>query len=325
MILKIHCMKLKHNLENTQQQLTQFIKNRADSLGFFSCGISAVRELDEHKNTLDSWLENGYSAEMNYMQRNKEMRINPALLVEGSKSIISLTCNYFPKEQQSPENYQIAKYAYGEDYHKILKKKLHTLLKEIQNINNNIKGRAFVDSAPILERTWAVESGLGWVGKNSLLIVPKQGSYFFLCELILNIELEYDRPFTKNYCGTCTKCISACPAKAINSGANIDSRKCISYLTIEKKDTINNHELAKSPYIFGCDVCQDVCPWNRFSKPQDEFVMNKTLRDLSKVDFETITLEKFEELTIKSPLKRIRYEKFLNTIMMSSLKQKNNT
>ena len=318
-------MKLKHNLENPQQQLTQFIKNRADSLGFFSCGISQVRELDEQKSTLDSWLENGYSAEMNYMQRNKEMRINPALLVDGSKSIISLTYNYFPNEQQSPENYQIAKYAYGEDYHKILKKKLHTLLKEIQELNNNIKGRAFVDSAPILERAWAVESGLGWIGKNSLLIIPKQGSYFFLCELILNIELEYDRPFTKNYCGTCTKCISACPAKAITSAATIDSRKCISYLTIEKKDTIDNDELAKSSYIFGCDVCQDVCPWNRFSKPQDEFVMNKKLRDFTKVDFETITHEKFEELTIKSPLKRIRYEKFLDTIMIYSLRQKNNT
>ena len=301
-------------LKNPSSFLTQHIKQKALSLGFSSCGFSAVRKLVEHESFLETWLEKKFQGEMSYMDRNREMRLNPSLLIDGAKTIISFTYNYYPTEFQSKESYQISKYAYGNDYHKLLKDKLHTLLHDLQQIDSTISGRAFVDSAPILERAWAVESGLGWIGKHSLLIIPQKGTYFFLCELIINKELEYDYPFKKNYCGNCTKCIDACPAKAIVQDRVIDARKCISYLTIEKKGEIEQNDYTPSPYIYGCDICQDVCPWNSFSKPQTEIEMNQTLLNLSKNDFERLSLEQFNDLTIQSTMKRVGFNKLKNSI-----------
>ena len=299
---------------NTPTLLTQYIKQQALLLGFTSCGISRVRALSEHTQNYETWLNQEFHADMNYLQRNKDKRINPALLVEGAKSIVSFTFNYFPQEKQASDEYKIAKYAYGKDYHILLKNKLHELLSNLQKLDPTITGRAFVDSAPVMERAWAVEAGLGWIGKNSLLIVPQKGSFFFLAELILTIDLDYDKPFSDNYCGNCTKCIDACPTKAIVKPRVIDARKCVSYLTIEKKDDLKPGDLQNSNYIFGCDVCQDVCPWNRFSKPQNEFKINQKLTHFGKTDFENLTEEQFKELAKDSPLERVGYPKLKDSI-----------
>jgi epoxyqueuosine reductase len=306
-------------LELTAQQLSLFIKEQSSVLGFTACGIAPVRELTESKSGFESWLSNGYQGEMSYLERNKEKRYDPSLLVEGAKSVISFAFNYFPKEQQSKETYQIAKYAYGKDYHIVLKDKLHKLLKALQEIDSSINGRAFADSAPVLERAWAVESGLGWIGKHSLLILSKAGSYFFLCELIVNVALEYDTPFLVNSCGNCTKCIDACPTKAIESKGLVNATKCISYLTIEKKGEIPKGTLDTSSFIFGCDVCQDVCPWNKFAKPHNEadFMINPTLQSMNKKEFEELTIEEFKKLAKDSPLERAGYEKIKNSISVS--------
>jgi len=296
--------------------ISTYIKTRATDLGFLCCGIAPVRKLLEHESSLHSWLDNKYNAEMEYMQRNQDKRLDPVLLVEGAKSVISFAINYFPDQKQNPDTYQISKYAYGKDYHTVLKDKLHVLLSELKQINSTISGRVFVDSAPVLERAWAVEAGLGWIGKNGLLIIPQKGSFFFLCEMIVNIELEYDKPFTQNFCGNCSKCIDACPKKAIVQPGVIDSCKCISYVTIEKRGAVTGDELHNSPYIFGCDICQDVCPWNRFSKPHSEayFTLNSGLQKLTKSDFENLTVDEFNVIAVESPLKRAGYDKLKNTI-----------
>ena len=306
-------------MEKSELQLSLFIKQQASALGFTSCGISAVRELTEQKNGFELWLTKGYQGEMSYLERNKEKRYDPSLLVEGAKSVICLAFNYYPKEKQNSESYQIAKYAYGKDYHIVLKEKLLLLLKALQTIDPSITGRAFADSAPILERAWAVESGLGWIGKHSLLILPKAGSYFFLCELIVNVALEYDSPFALQSCGNCTKCIDACPTKAIESKGMVNATKCISYLTIEKKGELQKGALATSSFIFGCDICQDVCPWNKFAKPHSEadFMITPFLQTLSKQDFEQLSSNDFNLLAKDSPLKRAGYEKLKNNIAVS--------
>jgi epoxyqueuosine reductase len=306
-------------LNKSISELTQFIKQKSILLGFTSCGISQIRELSEQSKNIESWLANNFHGEMTYMERNKEMRLNPALLVEGAKSIISFTFNYFPQELQPSNTFQIAKYAYGDDYHKVLKDKLHTILSELKALDSSIEGRVFTDSAPILERAWAVESGLGWIGKNSLLILPQKGSFFFLAEIILNKELEYDIPFTYNYCGTCTKCITACPTKAIIKNGVVDARKCISYLTIEKKGNVSASDIANTPYIFGCDICQDVCPWNRFSETQSNISLNQSLINLQKKDYSSMTEVEFEKITKNSPLKRAGYMKLKNIIKLMFL------
>jgi len=305
-------------LSFTIYELSTYIKQQSAIHGFTSCGISKVRELNEHKSNLESWLEYDFHGEMSYMERNQEKRLNPVLLVDGVKSIISFSYNYYPDVSQSSDTFQIAKYAYGDDYHNILKDKLHVILSELKKLDSTIDGRVFTDSAPILERAWAVESGLGWIGKNSLLIIPQKGSFFFLAEIIINKELEYDKPFLKKYCGTCSKCITACPTKAIIKDGVVDARKCISYLTIEKKGEVTIEELANSPYIFGCDICQDVCPWNRFSKPQNEFIINQSLSKMCKKDFDTLTKEKFTILAKNSSLKRAGFKKLTNTISVSN-------
>ena len=289
---------------------SQLIKKLAKEIGFSSCGISKARFLKEEEKNFENWLKQGNQGTMSYLERNFDKRLNPQKLVPGSKSVISLTFNYFPPRKILKKNsFIISKYAYGKDYHFVIKKKLKTLFSLIKEKIGNIEGRVFVDSAPIHERAWAKISGLGWIGKNSLLLNKKMGSYFFLAEIICDLELEYDTPVT-DHCGTCTKCIDACPTNAITQAQVIDANKCISYLTIENKNEIPP-ELSKSfnNYIFGCDICQDVCPWNKFSKPHDEkeFLPNDEVSNFSNKDWEELTHDTFNRIFKNSAIKRTRF------------------
>ena len=290
---------------------SQLIKKLAKEIGFSTCGISKARFLKEEEKNFENWLKQGNQGTMSYLERNFDKRLNPQKLVPGSKSVISLTFNYFPPRKNLKKNsFIISKYAYGKDYHFVIKKKLKTLFSLIKEKIGNIEGRVFVDSAPIHERAWAKISGLGWIGKNSLLLNKKMGSYFFLAEIICDLELEYDTPVT-DHCGTCTKCIDACPTNAITQAQVIDANKCISYLTIENKNEIPP-ELSKSfnNYIFGCDICQDVCPWNKFSKPHDEkeFLPNDEVSNFSNKDWEELTHDTFNRIFKNSAIKRTRFE-----------------
>ena len=290
---------------------SQLIKKLAKEIGFSSCGISKARFLKEEEKNFENWLKQGNQGTMSYLERNFDKRLNPQKLVPGSKSVISLTFNYFPPRKILKKNsFIISKYAYGKDYHFVIKKKLKNLFSLIKEKIGNIEGRVFVDSAPIHERAWAKISGLGWIGKNSLLLNKKMGSYFFLAEIICDLELEYDTPVT-DHCGTCTKCIDACPTNAITQAQVIDANKCISYLTIENKNEIPP-ELSKSfnNYIFGCDICQDVCPWNKFSKPHDEkeFLPNDEVSNFSNKDWEELTHDTFNRIFKNSAIQRTRFE-----------------
>lgn len=250
--------------------IESLIKSKAQELGFLACGYTQARRLNEHESTLQDWLLKDYHGEMSYMERNLEMRLNPQLLEPGCKTIICLAYNYFPNEKQSDDALKIAKYAWGEDYHYVVKDKCKDLLNYIQEIDPNAAGRCFVDSAPIMERQWAQLAGIGWIGKNSLVLRKGTGSFFFLAEILVNIELKSDQPVT-DHCGSCTACIDACPTQAIVQNGVIDSKKCISYLTIEKKTPLTSQEQEwRSEWLFGCDICQDVCPWNKFSMPHNE-------------------------------------------------------
>ncbi|RYD80754.1 MAG: tRNA epoxyqueuosine(34) reductase QueG, partial [Sphingobacteriales bacterium] len=244
---------------------TQLIKDEAQRLGFSFCGVSKAEFLEEEAPLLERWLKNGMNGKMQYMENYFDMRLDPRKLVDGAKSVISLMLNYYPKEKQTADShYQISKYAYGRDYHKVLKGKLKQLLQFIQTEIGEVNGRAFVDSAPVLDKAWAKKSGLGWVGKHSNIITKQQGSYFFIAELIVDLELDYDEIPVKDFCGTCTKCIDSCPTNAIVSPQIVDGSKCISYLTIELKEQIPEEYNNKfKNWVFGCDICQDVCPWNR--------------------------------------------------------------
>lgn len=290
---------------------TKFIKDESKRLGFSSCGISKARFLSEEADNFEKWLTKGYQGSMSYLEKNIDKRLDPRLLVPGSKSVISLSYNYFPPKKLNEENnFIISKYAYGKDYHKVLKKKLKKLFATIREKIGEIEGRVFVDSAPIHERAWAKLSGLGWVGKNSLLINKNKGSYFFLAEIICDLELEYDEPVL-NRCGSCTRCIDACPTDAITEAQVIDANKCISYLTIENKENIPE-ELSGSltDSIFGCDICQDVCPWNKRSTPHNEkeFLPNKDLKKLKRKDWIEITEETFNKIFEGSAVKRTKYK-----------------
>lgn len=300
----------------TKQQNTVFIKSEANRLGFLSCGISKAAFLEEEAPRLESWLKNNSHGQMSYMENNFDKRLDPTLLVEGGKSVISLVLNYFPSEIQKEDTFKISKYAYGEDYHFIIKEKLKELLYSIQENIGEVSGRAFTDSAPVFDRAWAAKSGLGWIGKNANLITQKVGSFYFIAELIIDLELEYDSAVT-DHCGSCTACIDACPTEAIESPYIVNGSKCISYFTIELKEAIPQEVKGKfDDWIFGCDICQDVCPWNRFSKPHNEPLLKPrpNLLDLSKKDWNEITEDTFREVFRNSAVKRTKIAGLLRNI-----------
>jgi epoxyqueuosine reductase len=294
------------------QANTSLIKKTAEALGFDHCGIAKATYLDEDAKRLESWLNNSFHGSMKYMENYFDLRVDPSKLVPGAKSVITLLKNYFPSESQGNNDLNISKYAWGKDYHEVIKQKLREFL---FNINENIgavNGRGFVDSAPVLERTWANRSGLGWIGKNGNMITKQSGSFFFIATLIVDIDLEYDDPFVKDYCGSCTKCIDACPTEAIMEGNIVNGSKCISYYTIELKDALIPAEMSGkfNNWMFGCDICQDVCPWNRFSKPHSEvaFTPLPEILNLTTKEWESMTEESFKKIFKDSPLKRSKWQ-----------------
>ena len=293
------------------RERTYFIKATAQKLGFSFCGVSQAAFLEEEAPRLEAWLKRGFHGKMGYLENFFDKRLDPTLLVPGARSVVSLLYNYFPDKGLSQDSeYKVAKYAYGEDYHFVLKEKLKKFLDAIREGIGEVHGRVFVDSAPILERVWAKKSGLGWVGKNSLLLNRESGSFFFLSELILDLELEYDGP-AKDYCGTCTACMDACPTDAIPAPYVVDGSKCISYFTIELKEEIPSEVKGKfENWIFGCDICQDVCPWNRFSKPHQEprFDPSPEFSEMTSSDWQELTEEVFQKTFKNSPLKRAKFE-----------------
>lgn len=295
---------------DNKAKYSQFIKSEAKRLGFLSCGISRAGFLEEEAPRLEAWLKENRHGQMQYMENHFDKRLDPTLLVDGAKSVISLLLNYYPEKEQSVEGYKISKYAYGQDYHFVIKHKLKELLQSIQENIGEVGGRAFVDSAPVLDKAWAAKSGLGWIGKNSNLLSKQVGSFFFIAELVVDIELEYDHAVT-DHCGSCTACIDACPTEAIIQPYVVDGSKCISYFTIELKDNLPADMKGKfSEWAFGCDVCQDVCPWNRFSKPHSEPLFNPhpELLSMSKKDWEEITEDTFRKVFKNSAVKRTKYE-----------------
>ncbi|PIF32795.1 epoxyqueuosine reductase [Flavobacterium sp. 9] len=295
---------------NAKETYSKFIKSEAKRLGFLSCGISKAGFLEEEASRLEKWLNNNHHGQMAYMENYFDKRLDPTLLVDDAKSVVSLLLNYYPEETQTQESFKISKYAYGQDYHFVIKEKLKEFLHSIQENIGDISGRAFVDSAPVLDRAWAAKSGLGWIGKNGNLLTQKVGSFYFIAELILDLDLEYDHA-TTDHCGSCTACIDACPTQAIVAPHVVDGSKCISYYTIELKENIPYEMKGKfDEWMFGCDTCQDVCPWNRFSKPHSEplFNPNPELLSFSKKDWIEITEETFRAVFKNSPIKRTKYD-----------------
>lgn len=293
------------------ERYTHLIKEKAKALGFLSCGISKADFLEEEAPRLENWLNKGYHGKLGYMENHFDKRLDPRLLVEGARSVISLAYNYYtPEQQKDPQAPKISKYAYGKDYHFVLKEKLKDLLQYMQSEIGAIHGRAFVDSAPVLDKAWAERAGLGWVGKHSLLISKDQGSYFFLAELIVDLDLVYDEAMATNHCGSCTRCIDACPTDALHGSGLVEAQKCISYLTIELKEDIPEEFAGKMEnWMFGCDICQQVCPWNRFAIPHQEpaFKPHPDLLQMDKRQWHDITEETFQEIFRKSPVKRTKY------------------
>jgi len=291
---------------------TALIKTKAKELGFLSVGISKAEHMNEEARRLESWLDKDYHGQMSYMANHFDKRVDPTLLVPGAKSVISLAYNYYTDQKQSdPSAPKISKYAYGEDYHHVIKDKLKDLVAYITEVIGEIEGRVFVDSAPVLERDWAKRSGLGWIGKHTLLLSKQKGSYFFLAEIISDLELSYDHPVS-DHCGTCTACIDACPTDAISeSGYILDASKCISYLTIELRDEIpNEFQEQMEGWMFGCDICQEVCPWNRFSTTHQEpaFAPKEGLLDMTKSEWTELTQEVFSKVFSKSAVKRTKFK-----------------
>jgi epoxyqueuosine reductase len=285
--------------DSQKREYSQLIKAEAKRLGFLSCGISKAGFLEEEAPRLEKWLNQNQHGEMKYMENHFDKRLNPTLLL-----------NYYPSESQNSESYKISKYAYGQDYHFVIKEKLKELLHTIQTEIGEVSGRAFVDSAPVLDKAWAAKSGLGWIGKNSNLLTQQVGSFYFIAELVIDLDLEYDYA-TTDHCGTCTACIDACPTEAIVSAYVVDGSKCISYFTIELKENIPMEMKGKmDDWMFGCDVCQDVCPWNRFSKSHNEplFNPNPELLSFTKKDWEEITEDTFKKVFKNSAVKRTKLE-----------------
>ena len=290
--------------------LKSIIKGKANDLGFFYCGFSKAEFLEDEAPKLEDWLSKNHHGKMSYMANHFDLRLDPRKLVPGAKSVISLLFNYSTQsEQVDNEAPKISKYAYGEDYHFIIKERLFELFDFTKELIGDVNGRVFVDSAPVMDKAWAKRSGLGWIGKNTNLIHPKEGSFFFIAEMIIDVDFEPDGPI-KDYCGTCTKCIDECPTEAIVEPYKIDGSKCISYLTIELKDEIlpSQFKGKMDNWAFGCDVCQDVCPWNKFSKPNNEpRLINPKLLDLSKKEWEELSRDFYDELFRRSAVKRTKY------------------
>lgn len=290
---------------------SKIIKDEALRLGFMACGIAKATFLEEEAPRLENWLKNNHHGEMSYMENHFDKRLDPRLLVENAKSVVSLTLNYFTKEKQlDPTAPKISTYAYGEDYHHVIKEKLQALMVFIRTEIGEVGGRCFVDSAPVMDKAWAQKSGLGWRGKNSNLISKESGSFFFLAELIIDLELEYDSPFVADHCGSCTRCIDACPTDAIVAPYVVDGSKCISYLTIELKNEIPSFFKDKMDnWMFGCDICQEVCPWNRFATPHQETAFNPSdeLLQFKKEDLIEMTEDVFKRVFKGSAVKRTKY------------------
>ncbi len=290
---------------------TAIVKKLAASCGFEYCGIAKAVQLDEDAHRLETWLNKGMNGTMNYMENYFDLRIDPAKLVPGAKSVITMLRNYFPSGNAKNESPKISRYAWGNDYHEVIRSKLRYFLSEINQQIGEVNGRGFVDSAPVLERSWAQRSGLGWVGKNGNLINKKSGSYFFIATLIVDLDLEYDDPVAKDYCGSCRRCIDACPTEAIQEDRVINGSKCISYYTIELKDMLIPDEMKGKfdNWMFGCDICQEVCPWNRFSSPtnEPEFSPIPEILNFDLKDWEALTEESFKRIFKKSPLKRSKF------------------
>lgn len=294
-----------------RERNTFIIKQAAKELGFMNCGIAKAGFLEEEAPRLEKWLTQKKHGQMSYMENHFDKRLDPTKLVPGARSIVTLLYNYYPENDIAENNsYKIAKYAYGKDYHFVIREKLRALFRTLEEKIGDINGRVFTDSAPVMERAWAAKSGIGWVGKNSLLLNKQHGSFFFIAELILDLELEPDGP-VKDYCGTCTACMDACPTDAIPKPYEVDANKCISYFTIELKEQIPEEFSGKfNDWIFGCDICQDVCPWNRFSKPHNEprFAPHPQLESMGKGEWQELTKEVFNGLFRKSAVKRTKYE-----------------
>jgi epoxyqueuosine reductase len=291
--------------------ISSYIKALAKEEGFMYCGIAKALRLEDDERRLEEWLNKGMHGKMGYMENHFDLRVDPTKLVPGAKSVITFLMNYYPKEQQMQDVPKVARYAWGEDYHEVIRAKLKTILSKIEEKTGEINGRGFVDSAPVLERAWALCSGLGWVGKNGNLITKSAGSYFFIATLITDLALDYDDPYVKDYCGSCNRCIEACPTDAILPNKVVDGSKCISYFTIELKDAIIPEEMKGKfgDWMFGCDVCQEVCPWNRFATPHDEekFKPIVEILEYSKKDWEALTEESFKKIFKHSPLKRSKF------------------
>jgi epoxyqueuosine reductase len=297
-------------LINTERN-TVFIKQTAQQLGFSYCGIAKAEKLDDDARKLESWLSQGLHGNMQYMENYFDLRIDPRKLVPGAKSVITVLQNYFPEEEQADNTPHISKYAFGKDYHEVIRKKLKDFLSILNEKIGEIHGRGFVDSAPVLERAWAVRSGAGWIGKNGNMITKQSGSFYFIATLIVDIELVYDDPFAKDFCGTCRKCVDACPTDAIGENKVVDGSKCISYFTIELKEALIPGEMKGKfdDWLFGCDTCQDVCPWNRFSQPHNEpqFTPIPEILNLSTKEWEELSEDAFGSIFKHSPLKRTKF------------------
>lgn len=295
-----------------KERNTIYIKNICKALGFDYCGIAKAEKLDADAKRLERWLQQGFQGNMQYMENYFDLRIDPCKLVPGAKSVITLMKNYYPSTQQKNNAPKISKYAYGKDYHEVIKEKLNELIVLLKQQIGDINGRGFVDSAPVLERAWAVKSGLGWIGKNGNLINKQSGSFYFIATLIVDLDLEYDSPFAKDYCGSCTKCINSCPTDAILPNKTINGSQCISYFTIELKDALipENMKGKFDNWMFGCDICQDVCPWNRFSKPHQEinFTPIPEILNLSSSEWEALNEDSFKKIFQHSPLKRSKWK-----------------
>lgn len=299
-------------MQNILAQHTALVKNTAASLGFDYCGIAQAVKLDEDARRLEKWLSQGMHGQMKYMENYFDLRTDPTQLVPGAKSVITLLKNYYPEKMQRPDAPKISKYAYGKDYHEIIRAKLNEFLSILRQEIGEIQGRGFVDSAPVLEKSWASRSGLGWVGKNGIFITKQNGSFFFIATLITELPLLFDDPFAKDYCGSCTKCMDACPTGAILPDKVINASKCISYFTIELKEMLIPDEMKGKfdNWAFGCDICQNVCPWNRFSTPNKEieFTPISEVLNLTTNQWEEMTEDGFRKIFKDSPIKRSKFK-----------------